>query len=168
DNGIFSLIFEKKPDKIVELTISQDTDLLTFPTKDVFVKAACHLARGGTLDLIGKEIEKVKELSMLRPVVEDSIIKGTVIYVDSYGNVFTNITRSLIGEISKERKCIVNYSRNESIEAISETYSTVMPGERLCLYSSSGNLEIAINQGNASDLLGLTVGDIIRIEFHDN
>ncbi len=49
DNGVFSLIFDNPPEKVVELTISQDTDRVTFPTKDVFVKAACHIARGGTL-----------------------------------------------------------------------------------------------------------------------
>ena len=38
DNGIFSLIFDQDPEKVVELTINQDTDLLTFPTKNIFVK----------------------------------------------------------------------------------------------------------------------------------
>ena len=55
DNGMFSLMFDKLPDKIVELTIQPDIGFQTFPTNDVFVKAACHIARGGTLEVIGKE-----------------------------------------------------------------------------------------------------------------
>src|SRR5665811_739353 len=47
DNGIFSLMFDHLPEKIVDLTISQDTDRITFPTKDIFVKAACHIATCG-------------------------------------------------------------------------------------------------------------------------
>ena len=47
------LFLDVKPDKIVELNITQDSDNLTFPTKDVFVNAACHIARGGTLEVIG-------------------------------------------------------------------------------------------------------------------
>ena len=38
DNGMFSLIFDSDPDKLVELNLNQDTDIITFPTKDVFVK----------------------------------------------------------------------------------------------------------------------------------
>ena len=36
DNGVFSLNFDNPPDKIVELTLSQDTDRITFPTKSRF------------------------------------------------------------------------------------------------------------------------------------
>ena len=45
DNGTFSLLFDElKAEKIVQLNISQNTDSLTFPIKDVFVVAACHIA----------------------------------------------------------------------------------------------------------------------------
>lgn len=168
DNGIFSLLFDKKPDKIVELNINQDTDSLNFPAKDIFVKAACHLARGGTLEVIGKEVTGFKEVAMLRPVVQDAVIKGSVIYIDSYGNAITNITRSFIKEAGKGKEYKVNYSRSEYIKHISEAYHAVVPGETLCIFGLSGNMEVAINQGNASRLLGLKVGDIIRIEFYDN
>lgn len=168
DNGIFSLTFNKHPDKIVELNIPQDTDLLIFPAKDIFVKAACHIARGGTLEVIGKEISHIKELSLLQPIVQNNIIKGTVIYIDVYGNVITNISKSVIKQEANIKKCVINFSRNEFINGINETYDSVEPGERLCLFGSSGNLEIAINQGNASGLLGLSFGDTIRVELNGN
>ncbi len=49
DNGVFSLIFEEKPEKIMEIGIMANPDAITFPTKDIFTKAACHIAKGGTL-----------------------------------------------------------------------------------------------------------------------
>ena len=72
DNGIFSLLFDElQPEKIVELNISQNSDSLTFPIKDVFVIAACHIARGGTLEIIGKEVPEFKDIkSELKPVTE--------------------------------------------------------------------------------------------------
>jgi S-adenosylmethionine hydrolase len=38
-------------------------------------------------------------------------------------------------------------------------------GEKLCLFGISDHLEIAINKGNASGLLGLNFGDSVIIDF---
>src|SRR5690606_26800813 len=53
DNGIFSLLFENEPEEIVELNIMQDLKFLHFPLTDIFAKASCHLASGGSLSEIG-------------------------------------------------------------------------------------------------------------------
>ncbi|MFZ0489268.1 MAG: SAM-dependent chlorinase/fluorinase, partial [Salegentibacter sp.] len=56
NNGILSLIAsEVRPEKIVEINI-HDKVSTNFPVLDVFVKVACHLARGGTLEVIGKNV----------------------------------------------------------------------------------------------------------------
>lgn len=169
DNGIFSLLFDRTPDKIVELNIRQDTDILTFPTKDVFVKAACHIARGGTLEVIGTPRKNVYERTMFRPVSEDSVIRGTVIYIDSYKNVISNITQQLFKEVGKNRSFTIFFRKSDyNIDEISKSYNEVPEGEKLALFSSTGYLEIAINKGEASSLLGLRQNDTIRIEFYDN
>ena len=55
DNGILSMITnEINPEKIVEITI-QDTEEHKFSVLGVFVKVACHIARGGMLEVIGKK-----------------------------------------------------------------------------------------------------------------
>ncbi len=168
DNGMFSLIFdEEPPEKIVELNISQETDRTTFSTKDVFVKAACHIARGGTLEVIGSLKQELSVRTMFRAVSENNIIKGMVIYIDHYGNVITNITESLFKEYGKGRPFAVNF-RGYKISKISKSYCTVPEGERVALFSSTGYIEIAMNKGNANKLFGLNQGDIIRIEFKDN
>ncbi|HRN38646.1 MAG TPA: SAM-dependent chlorinase/fluorinase, partial [Flavobacteriales bacterium] len=92
DSGIFHLLFDGQPDTVVELTLKPDDGRLTFPTKHVFVKAACHLARGGTIDLLGRKLAAVREQINVRPVVNNDTIRGEVIHVDHYGNVITNIT----------------------------------------------------------------------------
>lgn len=172
DNGIFSLLFDREPDQIFELDLSQAVDDLTFPTKDVFVPAACHLLRGGTPEVIGKRREMLIERTLFRPVVEENAIKGNIIYIDSYGNAITNITRQQFREVVRGRNFRVVYGRaSEGIREISEAYNNVPEGERLALFGSGGFLEIAINRGaygsggGAESLLGLKVNQSVRIEF---
>ncbi len=168
DNGIFSLILDNPPEKIVELNISQDTDFITFPTKDIFVKAACHIARGGTIEVIGKAIPELSERTMFRAVTDNNIIKGIAIYIDHYGNIITNITERLFKEYGKGRAFKIFFRSAEyEIDTISKSYNSVVDGERVALFSSTGNIEIAINKDNASKLFGIRQGDAIRVEFYD-
>ncbi|MBL4593417.1 MAG: SAM-dependent chlorinase/fluorinase [Flavobacteriales bacterium] len=168
DNGVFSLIFDNPPEKIVELTISQDTDRITFPTKDVFVKAACHIARGGTLEVIGSAKEALEVRTMFRAVSENNVIRGIATYIDHYGNVITNISVSLFKDFGNNRPFKILFRSAEyEIDVISPAYSSVIDGERVALFSSTGYIEIAINKANASKLFGINQGDIIRIEFYD-
>ena len=65
----------------------------SFPVLDVFVKVACHLKRGGALDVIGKEIDDFKRITDIIPAISSDSrrITGSVIYIDNYGNIITNI-----------------------------------------------------------------------------
>ena len=166
DNGIFSLMLEK-PYKVVE--IDTNNNQTTFPARDIYAKAACHLARGGKLEILGQEKEGLYERIALRPVVEESAIRGSIIYVDVYGNLITNITEELFNEVGKNRRFKLFLRRAEYvISRLSWFYSEVMSGEMLALFNSQGLLEVAINEGAASSLLGLKTNDIIRLEFYDN
>lgn len=175
DNGIFSLLFDRKPDRVYELNLNQDSDDLTFPTKNLFIKAACHLTRGGTPEVIGKEIEDVKAAEDFRAIVEESVIKGTVVYVDNYGNVVTNISMGLFKEVGRGRDFAIMFKRaSMDIRKIHNAYNEVSEGEKVALFGSSGFLEIAINKGapgnggGANSLFGLKLNDIVRIEFNAN
>ena len=174
DYGTFSLLFDElKAEKIVQLNISQNTDSLTFPIKDVFVIAACHIARGGTLEIIGKEIAAFKEIkSELKPVTEhdintnNDIIKGAVVYIDTYGNATTNISKNLFEQVRKGRDFVILFGReDERISKLREKYKDANKGEKLAIFSVNGMLEIAQNKGRATDLLGLKIHDYVRIEF---
>ena len=168
DNGIISLIFDSKPDEVVELNLRRREEMITFPAKDIYVTAACHLARGGSLQVIGKNLREWKEGAMFRAISEEKLIRGMVIYIDHYGNVLTNIDQNLFRKANKYGAFSIQLRRAEyEISAISKAYSDVPPGEKLALFNTLGLLEISINQGNASKLLGLRQSDTIRIEFHD-
>jgi S-adenosyl-L-methionine hydrolase (adenosine-forming) len=166
DNGIFSLLCDYPPDEIVELNIMQDLKYLHFPLSDIFSKAACHLAAGGQLSEIGLPVAALEQRMTLQPVIEKDLIRGSVIYIDSFQNVITNITKDLFTKLQRNRNFTLFFRKNESISQLSWHYNEVPEGEKLCLFGISNHLEIAINKGNASGLLGLHINDIIRIEFH--
>ena len=165
DNGIFSLLFEEEPSEIVELNIMQDLKYLNFPLSDIFPKAVSHLAKGGRLKDIGIKVSGVEDRMTLQPVIERDIIRGSVIYIDSFQNIITNITKEIFTKVQLNRDFTLFFKRNESITQLSWHYNEVPEGEKLCLFGISNHLEIAINKGNASGLLGLHLGDIVRIEF---
>jgi S-adenosylmethionine hydrolase len=166
DNGIFSLLFDEKPEDIVELNIMQDLKYLHFPLVDIFVKAAVALAKGGKLKEIGLPTADLEERMLLHPVIERDIIRGSVIYIDTFCNVITNVTKDLFTKIQQNRDFTLYFKKNETITQLSWHYNEVPEGEKLCLFGISNHLEIAINKGKASGLLGLHLNDIIRIEFH--
>ncbi|WP_295798608.1 SAM-dependent chlorinase/fluorinase [Mucilaginibacter sp.] len=167
DNGIFSLMFEEDAEEIVELNIMQDLKFLHFPLADIFVKAACHLAKGGTLAKIGLPVSDFEKKMNLQPVIEKNLIKGVVIYIDSFQNVITNITKEFFNRVQQNRRFTLSFKRNETINHLSWHYNEVPEGEKLCLFGISDHLEIAINKGNASGLLGLGLGDSVIIDFED-
>ncbi len=164
DNGIFSMIFEDQPEKIFELNIPQETDYFTFSARDRFVKAAVHLAEGNKMEELGTPLKKVQTKMLFKPVTETSLIKGMVVHIDGYENLITNITRDLFDKVGKGRKFSIQL-RGVQIRSIDQSYLDAPTGETVAVFASNGHLEIAINQGNASSLLGISINDAIRIEF---
>ena len=183
DNGILSMLTQKiVPQKIVAINIHdrfpvESTDL------DIFIQVACHIAKGGLLNVIGKEIPAVKEVTELQAVVasDGNSIKGYVIYIDHFGNVVTNISKIQFLKIARGRpyeiamkpKSIKTILPNYSAIASSEKYPIkTYEGEKLAIFNEAGFLEIAIFRsnpskvGSANSLLGLNYRDVITIKFH--
>lgn len=183
NNGVISLLAtEIKPEKIVEINIHDRVETI-FPVLDVFVKVACHIARGGTLDVIGKVISDFEKMVELQPSIssDNNTILGNVIYIDNYGNSISNISKKLFNEIGKGRdyEVIANrYSFKKIVEKYSDIVDFSIPkserqadGTRLALFNTSNYLEIAIYRSNlgsvggACSLLGLNYRDSITIKF---
>ncbi|SFT18391.1 SAM hydrolase/SAM-dependent halogenase family protein [Sphingobacterium wenxiniae] len=166
DNGIFSIILgENDAQELFEIDIMQDLRYLHFPLADILTKAACHIAKGGVLAEIGQAVEKPLKRVMVQPLIDANSIKGHVSYIDSFGNVISNISKDLFNEVQKGRSFQLHFKRNETINKLSWHYNEVPEGEKLCLFGISNFLEIAINKGHASRLLGLQQDEIIMVEF---
>lgn len=164
DNGIFSMIFDNIPGKITELTIPQDSDSFTFSTLHRFVNAAVHLAQGKPIEILGIPKKTLNIKLPFKPTIGKNTINGMVIYIDAYENLITNITNDLFKSVGKGRKYSI-FLRGENIRKIHQSYNDVPIGEIVIIFGSNGNLEIAINHGNAHSLLGIDLNDSIMIEF---
>ena len=182
DNGILSMLSQKiVPQKIVSINIhdrlpNDASDL------DVFVKVACHIAKGGLLNIIGKELKNIKQVVDLQAVIanDGNSLKGYVIYIDHFGNVVTNISKKQFLEVAKGRPYEI-VMRTKNIKTILPNYSAIASsekyeiknyeGEKLAIFNEAGFLEIAIFRsnpskvGSANSLLGLNYRDVINIKF---
>jgi len=164
DNGIISLIIEGQPDKIIRLHKKTTAESI-FPLKDVMAKAACTLTKNVNEYDLGNHIKDFRSVTTLNPILENEMIRGTVIYIDNYGNAITNIRKSHLERFGPARPINIHFSKKHVLTQISENYSDVPAGEAVCLFGSSGLFEVAINKGNASQLLGLQLRTIVLIEF---
>lgn len=167
DNGIFSLM-ELRPEIIIELD-HKSSKHKSFPAADLLVDASCKLATGTDIASLGTHKDALYERTMFRPVSEPSVLRGTVIHIDRYGNVITNITREMFEHVGRGRSFQISLRRSDyNIDTISGHYNDVPEGEKLALFGFSGHLEIAMNKGNAAGLLNMRLNDALRIEFDDN
>jgi len=183
DNGIFSLIKEElKSTKIVAINIHKSV-ITSFPVLDVFINVAAHISRDGELEVIGSPVNEICELTNIKPVInpEENKILGSVIYIDNYGNVVTNITEKLFKKIGKTRNFMIS-ARTLKFRKIHNSYGGSIDfslpkekreedGKKVALFNSAGHLELAVYKsnpstvGSASSLFGLNYRDPITIEF---
>ncbi|MQP23664.1 hypothetical protein GFJ94_01120 [Flavobacterium sp. LMO8] len=182
DNGILNTLIQKKiPQKIVAITIHDrlNTDVSDM---DVFVAVACHISRGGLLNVIGKEIQSLKSVSVLTSTISDDLaeIKGQIVYIDSFGNCVTNISHKQFNDTIRGRKFEI-IIKNKKITRLHKSYSDFpvsdkkqlkdLEGDFLALFNENGYLEIAIYKsnpktvGSAATLLGLHFRDSISVKF---
>ncbi|HEX9980137.1 MAG TPA: SAM-dependent chlorinase/fluorinase [Flavobacterium sp.] len=186
DNGILGMLTRKiVPEKVVAINI-HDRLPSDAADMDVFVKVACHLAKGGLLNVVGKEITQISQPTEIQPVIasDKNSIKGNVIYIDHLGNLVTNITKKMFSDIAKGRDFEIVLPKvkqsGKSIRKIHSRYSDVASGNypmkyyegtKLALFNEAGYLEIAIYRSNpytvgtAATLLGITYRDAITINF---
>ena len=182
DNGILNTLIQKKiPQKIVAITI-HDRLNINASDMDVFVAVACHIARGGLLNVIGKEIQSLKPVSVLTSSITDDLseIKGQIVYIDSFGNCVTNISQKQFNDTIRGRKFEI-VIKNKKFSRLHKSYSDFpvsdvkqlkdLEGDFLALFNENGYLEIAIYKsnpktvGSAATLLGLHFRDTVSIKF---
>ena len=183
DNGILSILSQNiNPQEIYEITIHEDLNSVDSSTK-IFTEVACHLAKGGKPEIVGKKIEKIKSVKNLKPFLNDDQkqIVSSVIYIDNFGNVVTNLKKSNFEEIRKGRDFEIS-ARNYKFSKIYSRYSDIVnyatptsqrndEGKGMVVFNSNDLLQISIyrsnpmNVGTASSLMGLKIYDSVTVTF---
>ena len=183
DNGIMSILSQNiNYQEIYEISILNELKPMQSSLK-TFSKVACHLSMGGKPEIVGKKINNLKNVKNLKPFVnsEKTQIISSVIYIDHFGNVITNIKKSFFEEIGKGRKFEIS-ARNYKFNKIYSSYSDIInfnlaedqrsdEGKALIIFNSNNYLQISIyrsnpeNVGTAATLLGLKIYDSVSVIF---
>lgn len=169
DNGL--LMPSSKMDGIKHIHVISNPKYMlneisrTFHGRDIFSPAAAYLSRGVPISDFGPEIFDPIVPRFAEAKVHDGLIEGEVVYIDDFGNLVTNITQNNLTSagISEGDMLLVKVRGKNFGLKLCEAYGRVSKNELLTIIGSSGFLEISVNQGSASRLLGVEAGEKIII-----
>ena len=166
DNGILTHILRDE-EPIHTVTVENSAYFLpqvsnTFHGRDIFAPIAAHLSRGVPIGKLGSPVAQPLQLPIPKPQVTDKTVIGQVIWIDSFGNLITNISQEIL-ESLEGGSGVVIHTGNAKIDRLNQSYTESTVGEPLAIVGSFNRLEIAINQGSAAQALGLERGDTITI-----
>lgn len=148
DNGILSPALLLAGARAVTLAVPAAASR-TFHGRDVFAPVAAALARGTPLEALGVPCESPIVRRTKEPVRrEDGAVLGEVIAIDRFGNAITNLLGARSGVVAVGGRPV----------PIRGTYAEVAVGAPVAISGSSGLLEIAVREGNAAIVLGLSRG----------
>ena len=153
DNGVLSPALLIAGARAIELPLPPRSSA-TFHGRDVFAPAAAALARGESVDALGRLAANPIVRRTPEPTRRlDGAIEGEIIVLDRFGNAVTNLIGLRGGTIELGTRCIT----------VRHTYSEVAPGEPVAVTGSTGFIEIAVRDGDAASALGIRRGDKVLL-----
>jgi S-adenosylmethionine hydrolase len=167
DNGVLSLATAAlEPAEVIELAnpaYQLRPSSMTFHGRDIFAPAAAHLALGVAPHSFGPRLDRFCQLALPRVVRQGNVLEAEIIYIDAFGNLFTNISdRDLPAPPALGLQIVMGAVQ---IDGLSAHYAAAAVGQYVALINSWGLLEIAVNQGDARRGSGAKVGDKIGVFF---
>jgi len=137
----------------------------TFHGRDVFAPAAAHLANETVPSDFGPEIHDYMIPEFAKPHLTKGELCGEVLYVDDFGNITTNISKGDLDKIGivEGFKLDIKLRGKATRMKFCSTYGEAPAKKPLALIGSHDFLEIAINQGSASKIFKIKVGDAVII-----
>jgi len=167
DNGVLGLALEEcPPTQVVELTERQYTRQRisrTFEGRDRFAPAAGWLAAGIELTALGRIVTDHARCELRAPLIERDGLEGSVVRVDRFGNLVTNINRAQL-QRAGTGKGVKIYVGAHRVRRLVQTYSDIAQDEVCALFDSNEHLEIAAYAASAADRLAIEVGATVRVE----
>jgi S-adenosylmethionine hydrolase len=141
----------------------------TFHGRDLFSPACAHLALGVPLDELGPPIsdEALVRLDLPEVVYGDGELGATVLYVDRYGNTALNLTRDDLerANVQPGTRIELDVGGERYFAVAARTFADARAGDIVLFEDSYRNVAVAINQGSAAQMLGLTANQelVLRI-----
>jgi S-adenosylmethionine hydrolase len=138
----------------------------TFAGRDLFAPIAAHISRGVPPRRLGKGLRNFRRLSIPKPRRTHQGIRGEVLLIDSFGNLITNIDRSLLRGMRSKGIVTAEVGGKVLRLPFLNTYGEAPRGNPLALIGSSGLLEIGSNRCSMAERLqGAKEGSGLLIRF---
>lgn len=160
DNGILSMIVGFKATRVVKIAIDKNGTAIF---KNNLIEVACGLAQGKDALDFGDEIAAMSKAFVSELKITSDELTGNVVYIDSYGNVVTDIPKTLVEATAVGRPFEIKVAR-EYIKGVNEDYKQ-NEASVVAVYNTNDYVEIAITEANASKLLGVRCGDLVQVLF---
>jgi S-adenosylmethionine hydrolase len=139
----------------------------TFHGRDLFAPAAAHLASGVDPGDLGPSLEPASlvRLEVPAPVISGGSIRAHVLIIDRFGNVQLNLTADDLARAGIEAgtQVEVEIGLQRFYACAASTFADVRPGDIVLYEDSYGNIALAINVGNAAEMLAARPGDAVGI-----
>ena len=168
DNGLLSGVTRIAPAKpVIAITNDQFWNQpvsTTFHGRDIMAPVAAHLSQGLSWDKIGSPVDDWVKLNWNDLQINSDSIQGSVVLIDSFGNLLTDIPLEKIPS-GVRNHCRISCGVFQT-NGIIATYGVGQPGELVALTSSSDYLEVAVVNGNAALHVGAKIGDAVQIHWN--
>ncbi len=170
DNGVLSIAAQSDGvQKTVEIKNSEYclhpiSD--TFHGRDVFAPVAAHLTKLGGINKFGPAIQDWNQLEIPPVQIEKNEIEGEIIHIDRFGNLITNISRSIFQkhQVFQQKFIEIKINDRELKIPVCASYNQVQIEDFLAIFGSINFLEISKNQKSAADALNSRVHDKILVK----
>jgi S-adenosylmethionine hydrolase len=166
DNGVLSLaIGDREPTAIRSLAnpaYHLQPASATFHGRDIFAPAAAYLSRGVAPAEFGEKLPTFHRLTLPKAAHGPREITGEIIYIDHFGNLFTNIDERDLKGLADTRYDII-IGAGVRVSGIALNYASADPGDLIAIINSWGLLEIAAPGASAQQRVGAKIGEPVKI-----
>jgi S-adenosylmethionine hydrolase len=166
DNGVLSWILQREKVKSVmqlkNTSFFHHTRAATFRGRDIFSPVAAYLAGGLSPEKTGSPYVITNKLPFPEPLYSGNSITGTILYIDKFGNLITNIPSHYLSN----KKSVQMHLHTQKIQLhVRSSYVASSQDLGLIYGGSTGFIEIGINRKNASEEFEVYKNDQMLLHF---
>jgi S-adenosyl-L-methionine hydrolase (adenosine-forming) len=173
DNGLLSLAAERAGGVVEAVDIAHSEFRLepvsaTFHGRDIFSPVAARLAAGAAIGQAGApcDPDELVRVELPRARVDDGALVVHAIYIDRFGNVQLDAGHEDLASVPLKLGMKVELHRGDRdprAGQFARTFAEVERGGLLVYEDAYRRLALAVSHGSAAELLGISVGEELRI-----
>lgn len=156
DNGVLSLVVSDAIISVENESFFLPNGSSTFHGRDRFAPVAAAIANGTALGELGPRVDDVVRLDYTPPSYGDGRVDGTIVGVDRFGNLITDV------ETARLAFAPILRAGGHVVDRVERNYGDARGGAFL-IAGSTGRIEVSVANGSAADLLQLGRGEKVSI-----